>query len=142
MRTTKLPYGNFAIVASEVIKKILMQFVKSLLGTLLFGAALLAGDVSGKWKAVVETPNGDKLELAFELKGDDKSFTGTVNSQMGEAKVVDGKSEGDNVEFVVVMDANGEARRLPHKAKLVGDEMKITLSMGDRTIEYTAKREK
>ena len=101
-----------------------------------------AADVSGTWKAAIETPNG-ALETTFQFKVDGNRLTGSTSNQfMGEAPISDGKVEGDNLSFTVNANFNGNDVKLNYKAKVTGDEMKLTLEIPgrDRTIEMTAKR--
>jgi hypothetical protein len=105
----------------------------------LFLAAMLAyaADVTGKWKATVEGPNGS-MELVFNLKCDGERVTGTVTSQMGEMSISDGTLKGDDIVFTV---SNGDFS-VVHKGKVSGDEMKLTADIGDQQMELTAKRVK
>jgi len=104
----------------------------------------LAADVSGTWKASVETPNGT-MESTFTLKVDGDKLTGTITmGPMGEAPISEGKVDGDNVSFAVVRERDGNQFRINYKGKVAGDEMKITGEVVgmDRTFEMTAKRVK
>jgi len=108
-----------------------------------FAIICFAADVNGKWKAVFETPNGQKLESVFDLKADGSTLNGTVTSTRGEAKIQDGKIDGDNVTFNVVRNFNGQDFKVAYKGKIEGDEMKMTVTFGgDRTFDMVAKREK
>jgi hypothetical protein len=52
--------------------------------------AAFAADVTGNWKASLETPNGT-MEFTYVLKADGNTVTGTIQSQMGEMKIDEGK---------------------------------------------------
>lgn len=107
-----------------------------------FAMTASAADVAGTWKATVETPNGN-MENTFVFKTDGAKLTGTLSSEMmGERAISDGKIDGDNLAFTVKMEFNGNAFELNYKAKVTGNEMKITMSFpqGDRTFEMTAKK--
>jgi opacity protein-like surface antigen len=101
-----------------------------------------ASDISGTWKAAIETPNG-ALETTFKFKVDGNKLTGsTSNEFMGEALISDGKVDGDSLSFTVNASFNGNDVKLNYKGAVAGDEMKLTLEIPgrDRTIEMTAKR--
>jgi antitoxin component YwqK of YwqJK toxin-antitoxin module len=110
--------------------------------TLVLGLTASAADVSGTWKAAIETPNG-ALETTFKFKVDGNKLTGsTSNEFMGEAPISDGKVDGDSLSFTVNASFNGNDVKLNYKGTVAGDEMKLTLEIPgrDRTIEMTAKR--
>jgi hypothetical protein len=107
-----------------------------------FALTASAADVAGTWKASMETPNGT-MENTFVFKVDGAKLTGTLSSEMmGSQPISDGKIDGDNLSFAVKMDFNGNAFELNYKAKVTGNEMKITMSFpqADRTFEMTAKK--
>ena len=103
-----------------------------------------ADDISGTWKASIETPNG-QMESTFVLKADGGKLTGSVTmGQMGDSAISEGKVDGDSVTFAVVREGPNGEFRLNYKGKVAGDEIKFTISMParDRTFEMTAKKSK
>ena len=117
-----------------------MKWLLVLFAAFAFSAS--AADVAGTWKASIETPNG-KFETTFVFKVDGAKLTGTTSSQMmAETPISDGKIDGDNLSFTVNANFNGNEVKLNYKAKVTGDEMKITLELpgGDRTFEMVAKK--
>ena len=110
----------------------------------LFAVTASAADVSGTWKASVETPNGT-MEVAFTFKVDGGTVTGTASmGQMGDTAISDGKVDGDTVTFAVVRNGPNGEFRINYSGKVTGDDMKITgtIPAMDRTFEMTAKRAK
>ena len=102
-----------------------------------------AADVNGKWKATYETPNGQTMQSLFDFKAEGSNLTGTVTGRSGEAKIQEGKVEGDNITFSVLRNFNGQEFKLGYKGKIEGDEIKMTVSFGeDRSFDMVAKREK
>ena len=99
-----------------------------------------AADVSGKWKAEFNTPDGQKRESTFTFKVDGGKLTGTIASQQGEAQISDGKVSGDDISFTVVRNFNGDDVKLQYKGKVSGNDMKLTVEFGDRSFEMSAKR--
>jgi hypothetical protein len=115
-------------------------------GALLALAAVTvwAAEVTGKWKAEFQTPNGDTRTSIFNLKAEGEKLTGTVESPRGSAEIQEGKVSGDAVSFVVIRNFNGNEFKMRYSGKVAGDEMKLKVEIGDgdRTFEMTAKREK
>jgi hypothetical protein len=104
--------------------------------------AAFAADVAGTWKASVETPNGN-FENTFVFKVDGAKLTGTsANEMMGETPISDGKVDGDDVSFNIVLNRDGNEFKLAYKGKVTGKDMKLTVTLpgGDRTFEMTAKK--
>ena len=73
-----------------------------------------AADVTGKWKANFEGPNGS-MEITYDFQASGETLTGTVSSQMGEEKIQEGKVKGDEVTFLLVV---GDGFRINYKGKL------------------------
>jgi hypothetical protein len=118
------------------------SFVRILLVALLAVTAF-AADVDGKWKATFETPNGQTIQSMFDFKAEGSNLNGTVTGRTGEAKIQDGKVDGDTITFTVTRSFNGQDLKIGYKGKLAGDEIKMTVSFGeDRTFDLVAKREK
>jgi hypothetical protein len=121
---------------------------KSLIAVMLFlvfaVATVWAADISGKWEAEYQTPNGQTRQntFNFEVKGD--AVTGTVASARGENKIEEGKIKGEEISFVVIRNFNGNDMKFQYQGKIAGDEIKfkVTVGEGDRTFEMTAKRAK
>jgi len=107
------------------------------LATCAFGA-----DVTGKWKMSVQTPNGQTRESTLDLKADGEKLTGSMEGGRGSQEITDGKVSGDNVSFAVVRNFNGNEMKIQYKGVVSGDEMKLTMGMGGREMEMTAKRVK
>jgi hypothetical protein len=109
-----------------------------------FAMTASAADISGTWKATVETPNG-AIETTFVFKVDGAKVTGTATlGQMGESAISEGKVDGDMVTFTVVRSGQNGEFRINYSGKANGDEIKISASVAgmDRNFEMTAKRAK
>jgi hypothetical protein len=110
----------------------------------LFTTIALAADAAGTWKANFETPNGN-IESTFVFKVDTSKLTGTVTTaNFGEAQIIDGKVDGDNVTFATVRNGPQGEFRLNYKGKLAEDEIKfeVTITGMDQVFPITAKRVK
>ena len=119
-----------------------MKSISLLLLMLVFVLTASATDISGTWKAAIETPNGP-LETTYQFKVDGNKLTGSTSNQiMGETAISDGKVEGDNLSFVVKGSLNGSEITLNYKGKVTGGEIQLTVEVPghDQPIEMTAKR--
>jgi len=103
---------------------------------------LAAADPSGKWTAETPGRDGSTMTNTFDLKADGSTLTGTMSNQRGEQAITNGKVDGDNISFTVVMKMGDNERKLMFKGVMSGDSIKFTRSMEgmDRKQEFTAKR--
>ncbi len=101
---------------------------------------MFAADLTGKWVAKMQTPNGDTREMVMNLKADGEKLTGTVGGMRGDAEITDGKIAGDDVSWVVVRNFNGNEFRQEYKGKVSGKEMKLQISFGERNMDVTATK--
>jgi hypothetical protein len=124
------------------------QTMGALVLGLLTAVSAYAADVTGKWKAELQTPDGQALtnEFTFEANGD--KLTGTiVSSRSPEPKAIEnGTIKGDAITFEVTRDFGGNPVKLSYSGTVKGDEipMKVSVAGGDQTFEFelTAKRQK
>jgi hypothetical protein len=102
-----------------------------------------AADPTGKWKAEMEGKDGQTMTTVFDLKADGEKLTGTVTGRMGETAISDGKITGDDISFAVVRERDGNTFKMLYKGKVVGDELKLTMTMEGRDFsrEITAKKQ-
>ena len=103
---------------------------------------LAAADASGKWTAEMPGRDGATTTNSFDFKASGSKLTGSMTNPRGETAITDGKIDGDNISFTVVMKMGDNERRLLFKGVMSGDSIKFTRSMegNDRTQEFTAKR--
>jgi hypothetical protein len=105
---------------------------------LLFAGLAFAADVTGKWKATTQGPDGQEMQIIFNLKQDGEKVTGTAEGPMGEMPITEGKISGDEISFTV----SAGDMKIVHKGTVSGDEMKLKVEIGEQTMDMTAKREK
>lgn len=113
-----------------------------LLLTAALATAALAGDINGKWKSSFTTPDGQTRESTWTFKAEGGKLTGNTESTRGKTDISEGKIDGDNFSFVVVRNFNGNEMKIGYSGKVAGDELKMSMKMGDRDMEMTAKRVK
>ena len=109
---------------------------------LLAAAACFSADVTGKWKAEVQSSNGP-IQVTFDFKVEGDKLSGTLTSHMGEIAIKEGKVAGDELTWVLIYEREGNSMKISNKAKVSGDEMQITSmpeGREDRIIQYLAKR--
>jgi hypothetical protein len=108
------------------------------IGFLFLALSAFAADVTGKWKAAMQGPDGE-MELTFVLKQDGANVTGSVSSPMGDMAISEGKiDDAGAISFTVATDQF----KVTHKGAVAGDEMKLKVDIGDRQMEMVAKRSK
>jgi hypothetical protein len=109
-----------------------------LLLMLTLAMAAFAADLTGSWKGSMETPMGT-IENTVVLKADGANLTGSIQSQMGELKIENGKVDGDKITFSASM----EMGTLNYSGVVKGDEIKLTITFGDMPgMEMLVKRVK
>jgi len=97
----------------------------ALVGVLALSA--FAADVSGKWKAEFQTPDGQTRTSNLTLKADGETLTGTISGRGGDTAISEGKVSGDEISFVVVRDFQGQQMKSQYKGKVAGDEIKMSV---------------
>ncbi|HWQ56275.1 MAG TPA: hypothetical protein VN442_21490 [Bryobacteraceae bacterium] len=117
-----------------------MKYILSVVAVLLvFAMAAPAADISGKWKAEMQTPNGTR-ESTFDFKVDGDKLTGTVTGARGSSEITEGKISGDDISFVVVRKFQEREIKQQYKGKVSGDQIKFDVTMGERNFEMVAKK--
>jgi hypothetical protein len=84
-----------------------------------------AADVTGNWKASLETPNGS-MEFTYVLKADGNTVTGTIQSQMGDMKIDEGKLDGEKISFSTTVENFG---KISYTGTVKGDEMTLSFTL-------------
>jgi len=124
-----------------------MKLVRWVVAAGLATFSLLAGDVTGKWTAEMQGPNGNTRTVTMNLKADGSKLTGTVSGgRGGDAEISDGKVDGNDVSFSVVREFNGNKMTIKFMGKVDGDTIKgkseIEREGETRTRDWEAKRSK
>jgi hypothetical protein len=106
-------------------------------------AVSAAPDISGKWTATFNTQIGEQTyTYDFVVKG--STLTGKAKSNIGQARIVDGRIDGNTVTFVELLDFDGTDLRIEYRGTIVSaDEIKFTRKVADTaTEELVARRAK
>lgn len=104
----------------------------------------LAADISGEWKGTAEGPNGT-FERSFTFKVDGGKLTGeTVSPYTGKSEIKDGKVEGENVNFTITANLQGNTVQIKYEGKAAGGSFKLTSTFIGNSdfppIEWTLKK--
>ncbi len=110
--------------------------LKLTLSMLLLAAIALAADAAGKWTGSVPGQDGQETVITFNFKVDGPKLTGSVTTPMGDAPIVDGAVDGDNVTFSTEFND----MKIVHKGKISGDSMNLDVTMGDNNFKMALKR--
>jgi hypothetical protein len=97
----------------------------------------VVADLTGKWKGVIKTPDGNELPVTYNFKADGDKLTGTAESPAGTVSIDNGKITGDTFSFKVTVDGTD----YPHKGKMYADSCGIDIDFGGATIHTTVKRD-
>ncbi|HEY7500431.1 MAG TPA: hypothetical protein VH740_18055 [Vicinamibacterales bacterium] len=108
-------------------------------------SAAPAADVTGKWDGTISgtRPDGSKAEdtALLILKQKDTTITGSIGgNENDQHEITKGTIEGNKIVIVAMNQRNSREYRL--ELTLDGDEVKGTLSMGERRADLVAKRRK
>ena len=102
-------------------------------------AALIAADVTGKWKGQI---GESSRETIFTLKAAGSKVTGSMSDPEGKERPLKGTIKGDNISFTVDSEWEGSPVKLLVKGTVAGDEMKLDISSenGEWSTSLTVKR--
>jgi hypothetical protein len=92
----------------------------------ILAAAASAADITGSWKADLQTPQG-QVQVNYVFKQNGETLTGTWQAaQSPTVQIRDGKVVGDKVWFVVKMDPDGRMM-FAHEGRISGDQIELTM---------------
>ncbi|WPR73701.1 hypothetical protein [Algoriphagus sp. NG3] len=77
--------------------KYVMTLVLVMVSLVTFGQS---NPIDGKWKGSRDTPNGS-FEIEYNFKVEGNMLTGTWKTQFGEAKLEEGKVDGDKFSYSI-----------------------------------------
>ena len=88
--------------------------------------AVWAADITGKWSAQMNGPDGGGMTLTFTFKQSGTKLTGTMDGPGGEAmQIQDGKVDGDKISFAISFNE----MKIVHEGVVKGDEITLTVKM-------------
>ena len=99
-------------------------FAMSIVLLLALATAAGAADISGSWKADLETPQG-KVAISYSFQQDGDKLTGTwQTAQSPTCQISEGRIEGDKLSFVV---KPVPSVTFAHEGKIVSGEIQLTM---------------
>ena len=102
------------------------QLVKSALLIAVLAVIASAADITGNWKADLQTPQGT-VQVSYTFKQDGEALTGTWQAaQSPTVDITEGKVTGDKVSFVVKMGPNANIT-FAHEGTIKGDEIQLNM---------------
>ena len=115
-----------------------MRFAFVLTVVLALATVAFAADIAGTWKGSMETPMGS-MQSTIVLQADGATLTGSVKTDMFEAKIANGKLDGNKVSFEINIDFG----KLAYEGTLDGDDLNLNVTGPDNSkIPLHAKRQK
>jgi hypothetical protein len=89
-----------------------------------------AADLTGKWQGSFKY-NDQAVPLTVELKGTSE-ISGTVTGMPGGVTPIkEGKLDGENLSFWILIDYQGNPVKIVYKGKVNGDEIRFLLGTED-----------
>ncbi|MBZ2178176.1 MAG: hypothetical protein ACK58M_06470 [Acidobacteriota bacterium] len=109
-----------------------------------FTALSAAGaDPSGIWSGSMTGRDGNQREVSFRFAADGPRLTGSMLGPTGnEIEISDGKVQGEEVTFKVVLNWNGRPAALLYRGRLTGGELRLKMQRvgAPRAIEMLLKK--
>jgi len=87
------------------------------------GATLLAADAAGKWRGIIDTPDGP-ITVVYALAVDGGGVTGTATGPQGEHPIENGKIDGDVVSFTLTL---SDGALVMHEGTVSEDQMSMII---------------
>ena len=99
--------------------------------SILFMAGFALGaDIDGKWAGQYNSGMGDPMILVYTFKADGNTLAGTsLGGPDKQIPIKDGKIDGNNISFVVVVDFGGQEMKFNYKGVLKGDEIELSFEI-------------
>jgi hypothetical protein len=138
--------SSYQSLRKPLLKLHLSILLVIMMTNVLFPSTTMTIDVTGTWTADIETQVG-KFKYTYILKQEGTQITGKILSELeGEKRetvVVEGKLNGDTIEFVEMMKFQDMDLKISYKGKVTGDEISFTRQVGEYATEvFIAKRGK
>ena len=120
-----------------------MRLCVATIGLLLIAGFAFGADVDGKWTGQIAGMDGNNITIGYTFKADGNTLTGTTTGPDGkEIPIKEGKINGNNISFAVVIDMGGNEMKLEYKGVVSPDQIKLTLDMMGQPMDIVVKRAK
>ena len=99
-------------------------------GFLFIAVCAFGADIDGKWSGQYNSGMGDPMTLVYTFKAEGNQLTGTsLGGPDTQVPIREGKIEGNNISFVVVVDMGGQEMKFNYKGVLKGDEIELAFEV-------------
>src|SRR5512139_991362 len=117
-----------------------MRSIRILLALALFTGIALAADVTGKWTAQINGPDGNSMTVNYDFKQEADKLTGTVEGPGGAIPIQDGKVDGDKIAFNLTFND----MKVGTEGTVKGEEIVVTVKVNGEVFggPVTLKRAK
>jgi len=120
-----------------------MKYFGIVLAVLLVAGIAFGADVDGKWAGEIAGMDGNKMTIGYTFKADGATLTGTTTGPDGkEIAIKDGKIDGNNISFTVLLDFGGQEFKMEYKGVVSPDQIKLTFDMMGQPSEIILKKAK
>lgn len=99
-----------------------------------------AGDMSGKWKLTVNTPQGPEERTAEFTMAEDGTLTGSLTGPRGTTSISSGWVSGSKFSFTLTFSLGARTVEATYNGTLEGKKISGTVSVGSRTADFTGTR--
>jgi|SRR3954469_18872138 hypothetical protein len=107
------------------MKNLFAKLLSGFLALTLSGViARAAENASGDWKWSITTQNGDTFDSTAKLKQEGEKLTGAVTGRFGETEISEGSVKGDQVNFKLKRERDGQTFVIKYSGKLAADTIK------------------
>jgi hypothetical protein len=119
-------------------KGVFMKLCVLALSILLVAGIAYGADIDGTWKGEMDMM-GQTMPISYTFKAEGNVLTGTTPIMDQEYKIQDGKINGNNISFSVVMNF-GQEMKVDYKGVLSGNELKLSWDMMGQATEVVLKK--
>jgi len=120
-----------------------MKYFGFAIALLLMAGFVFGADVDGKWTGEIAGMDGNNIKVGYSFKADGATLTGTTTGPDGkEIAIKDGKIDGNNIAFTVLLDFGGQEFKMEYKGVVSPDQIKLTFDMMGQPSEIVLKKAK
>jgi hypothetical protein len=110
------------------------------------GKRVKPADVTGTWNITLTTEDGQSYEVTAKLEQSKDGLKGTYSGPAGDADITDAEINGNEIEFTVVRERDGQKFEIEYEGNVDGDTMKgeaeADLGGQDAKFKFEGKRAK
>jgi hypothetical protein len=122
-------------------RTIVQSLFRSVLSLILFSAAAPAADVAGVWELTYTTSTGQPREAKLTLQVDGDKLSGTLDGELGSAKIEQGRVMGNEISFTLVRTGSSDLITVTYTGTIEGNTMQLKMQYREREpTEITARR--